>query len=188
MELSKSYQPRISNLLNTFGIFHLIEILVAFGTIICMAVTTTNRPINEFGFVIFVGVFAAVYSIIWCIFLVLAVWPPGTPLNQYVRIVGSFIVSQFYLAAFAVCCVVANVVGLYEYETARTQFGVAAFFTAVGWVVQAADTFMAWWHYGGINSPSQKLNQPPQIYGNGNGSGNGKNGNGKNGNGNGTAL
>lgn len=171
MELTKSYQARISNLLNIFGIFHLIEIIVAIATIICMAVATT-RPLNEFAFVIFVGVFATVYSIIWCTMLVLAIWPPGTPLNQYMRLLGGFIMSQFYLAAFAVCCVSANIVDLFEYKSAQVHFAVAAFFTSVGWVIHVVDTFISWWYYGGINSPSQKLHQPQNQISHG------KNGNG----------
>jgi len=166
MPLISAYQPRCVNLFNIFGVFHLLEMIVAIATIAGVASAASTGPPNEFGFVLFVGILAAIYSLVWCSTLIFGVWPSSTPLIQYVRLVGGFIMSQFYLAAFAVSCVVAStahlcsalcVAGVCEFEKAHLfSFGAAAVFTAAGWVLQAVDTFIAWWWYGGINSPSQR--------------------------------
>lgn len=161
MALPKSHQPRASNLLNIFGAFHLLEFGVSLITIICVSVTKL-RPLNEFGFVLFVAVFAAVYSAIWCLILIFKIWPPGSPALQYVRLIGGFIVSQFYLAAFTVCCVVSNISGLVQYESVHASFGAAAFFTSIGWVSMAVDVYLSWWRYGGIQSPAQMFQRQDQ--------------------------
>lgn len=183
MALNFGFLQRCVNLWNIFGVFHLAEMIVSIATIVSIASASHTGPPNEFGFILFVGVLAAIYSTIWCSTLVLNIWPPGTPLMQYVHLVGGLIMSQFYLTAFAVCCVTANTVslcsglcvaGVCGFKTHHVpSFAVAAFFTAAGWVLHSVETFISWWWYGGIHSPSQRQFQLSLTVANG--AGNGKN-------------
>lgn len=87
-------------------------------------------------------------------------WPPlvKTGLFQLTRLILGITVSQFYIASFVICCVVAKL----SYGPAQhlfSGFAAGAVFTAVCYFIHIADVFFAWWRHGGIIPPSYQSSE-----------------------------
>lgn len=83
--------------------------------------------------------------------MLFGIWPQRQPV-KVARLISGLIISEFYLAAFVVCCVAADLALSLENFSAAVKggYGAAAFFSSLGLLIHAADVGLAWYFHGGI--------------------------------------
>lgn len=147
------------NFINLFGLIHAVQFILAIIVIICVATTENSfRYLHEFGYILFIAIIGALYALLWAVVMILGHWPPGTRATQISHLIFGFIMSQFYLTAFACSSTLSEEYGARGYQyfggpadrRIHQGYGAAAFFTALAWLVHLADVFISWYYYGGI--------------------------------------
>lgn len=152
--------PSLVNLKNPFTILHGLEFLFSLITLVCVAQTKTAKEITSFGYIIAVAVFSIVFAATWLLLMLFGIWPGGRVV-KVIRLIVGFLVSELYLAAFAICCAVAD---YYNVESVpcgagrfctvpsniKAGYGAATFFSCLAWLSHAADVGLAWYYHGGI--------------------------------------
>lgn len=83
--------------------------------------------------------------------MLFGLWPTKQP-TKLIRLFTGLLMSEFYLAAFVVCCVAADISSRVTNvpSAVRAGYGAAAFFSFLGWLSHGADVGLAWYLHGGI--------------------------------------
>lgn len=151
-----SHQPQnsgiavnLNNITNPFIIIHTLEFVLSLVVLICVAQTNSSE-IHPFGYIIAVSVFSMIFAVVWTILMLFGLWPTQQPI-KLTRLICGLILSEFYLAAFALCCGVADMVNVPgEASKVKAGFAAGAFFSCLAWLTHATDVGLAWYLHGGI--------------------------------------